>query len=88
MSKYSIELTNGRKVGLEVRVEGLDNRVRFRTAQFQEIINHVMFQTPIRERKVKDWEMVDTLEEWEDIETKTIITTIPALPAKVRAKLK
>lgn len=65
MSRYSIELRNGSKLGLDIRSGNLSSSVPARTAQLQEIVNRVLYQSAPKDRQVKDWEMVDTDEEWE-----------------------
>lgn len=85
---YSVELANGKKLGLNVVVSGLDARVRVRTAQLQEMVNYILFRDEPKDRRVKGWEMVDSEEEWNAFESKYDVATIPKLPAAVMAKLR
>lgn len=73
--RYLIELKNGKKLGLNIVGSGdLSSLLQVRTDQFQEMVNRILYLEKPKDRKVKDWEMIETDEEWEAIENRQTVS--------------
>jgi hypothetical protein len=66
MSRYKVKLTDGMVFGLEI-VGNVSASREIRQAQMQAIVDQIFGWKGKKARKIKDWEMPDTEEDWDNL---------------------
>ncbi len=71
--KWKIELRDGTKMGLDVKwaTEAIS---RVRQAQLQSVVDKAVPDKKVRNRQIKDWESIETEEEWNELPARYIST--------------